>query len=62
MSTHKMTREEINKWLHLCTTQTDGAEFRFRKKQHTDCPSIQGPWTPFTHKDPRLTTASFPDV
>lgn len=62
MSAHKMNREEIRKWLHLCTTQNDGTEFRFRKHMHTDNPSIQGPWTPFTHRNPELNTASFPHV
>ncbi|KAJ1525842.1 hypothetical protein ONE63_009038 [Megalurothrips usitatus] len=61
MSLHKSNREEIQKWLHLCTTQNDGKDFRFRKMHHTDNPSIQGPWTPFTHRDPRLNTATFPD-
>ena len=60
MSAHMVTREELLKWLHLCTTQKDGEEFRFRKKMHTDYPSIQGPWTPCTHRDPSLNTTSFP--
>lgn len=60
MSTYKMTREEIAKWLQQCTTQNDGKEFRFRKMMHTDTPSIQGPWTPFSHRNPEVNTAAFP--
>ncbi|KAE8742680.1 hypothetical protein FOCC_FOCC011809 [Frankliniella occidentalis] len=60
ISAHKMNREEIQKWLHLATTQNDGEEFRLRKMMHTDNPSIQGPWTPFTHRDPKLNNSSFP--
>lgn len=28
---------------------------------HTDYPSIQGPWSPITFRDPKLNLASFPD-
>lgn len=34
---------------------------RLRKMWHTDKPSIQGPWTPFTHKSPELNLVVFPD-
>lgn len=27
---------------------------------HTDAPSIQGPWTPFTYKAPELNVAQYP--
>lgn len=54
--------EEVSKWLHLLTTQASNSDgVRLRKLQHTDFPSIQGPWTPFTFKDPALNLAQFPD-
>lgn len=34
---------------------------RLRKLWHTDSPSIQGTWTPFTFRDPQLNLAKFPD-
>lgn len=56
-------REDIVKWMELMRTQDDdGSALRFRKMWHTDFPSIQGPWTPFTFKDPSLNLAEFPDV
>jgi large subunit ribosomal protein L43 len=62
MTVHNKTSEEISKWLNLMTLQAgDTEELRYRKHWHTDMPSIQGPWTPFTHKLPELNLAEFPD-
>lgn len=33
---------------------------RYRKLFHTDMPSIQGPWTPYAHKNPELNLDTFP--
>lgn len=33
---------------------------RLRKMWHTDVPSIQGPWTPFTLKSPETNLVVFP--
>ncbi|XP_051175464.1 39S ribosomal protein L43, mitochondrial [Leptopilina boulardi] len=56
-------REEVIKWMELLTTEThDGAEKRLRRLWHTDFPSIQGPWTPFTFRDPALNLAIYPDT
>ena len=38
----------------------DSSSLRLRKMWHTDKPSIQGPWTPFTHKNPALNLVVFP--
>lgn len=55
--------EEIRKWLGLLTKQAGDTEpIRYRKNWHTDFPSIQGAWTPWTHKNPIEYKASFPDV
>lgn len=54
--------EEIIKWINLLRGQNgDSSSFRLRKMWHTDQPSIQGPWTPFTHKSPELNLVVFPD-
>ncbi|CAB3232131.1 unnamed protein product [Arctia plantaginis] len=61
MNVHNKTHEEITKWIEvLHTQQGDIASVRLRKYQYTDHPSIQGPWTPFTFKDPELNTAELP--
>lgn len=53
---------EISKWVQLLLTQSGNTEaVRMRKLWHTDCPSIQGPWTPFIHKDPSINLVQFPD-
>lgn len=62
ISCHNYTKEEITKWLELLKRQS--GEFhgmRLRKLQHTDYPSIQGPWTPYTFRDPALNLAEFPN-
>ncbi|XP_023289242.1 39S ribosomal protein L43, mitochondrial [Orussus abietinus] len=62
ISCHNLTREEIVKWMELVRTQaSDGSAVRLRKKFHTEFPSIQGPWTPFTFKDPVENIIQFPD-
>ncbi|CAH2062456.1 unnamed protein product, partial [Iphiclides podalirius] len=62
MNMHNKTHSEITKWIEVLRTQQgDVASTRLRKNQYTDHPSIQGPWTPFTFKDPRLNIAELPD-
>ena len=46
----------------LKTQYHDGPALRLLKLWHTDFPSIQGPWTPFTFKNPPLNQIKFPDV
>ncbi|CAH0403946.1 unnamed protein product [Chilo suppressalis] len=62
MSVHNKTHSEITKWIEVLRTQQgDISSLRLRKYQYTDYPSVQGPWTPFTFKDPELNTAQLPD-
>lgn len=62
MSVHEKDGDEIFKWLSLMTQQAGDTEpIRYRKNWHTDMPSIQGPWTPWTHKNPSTLLASFPN-
>lgn len=63
MSCHNQNREEVAKWLNVLRTQSsDMTKTRLRKLIYTEHPSIQGPWTPFTFKEPGLNTAELPDV
>lgn len=62
ISCHDIDREEIVKWLNLLKTQAGNhQDKRLRKLWHTEYPSIQGPWTPFTFRDPKLNLATFPN-
>lgn len=57
-----INEEQLTKWIDLLRTQNaNSSAIRLRKHWHTDCPSIQGVWTPFTHKNPELNTATFPN-
>lgn len=57
------TSEEIRKWIELLRGQNgDSSALRLRKMWHTDRPSIQGPWTPFTHRSPELNLVTFPQA
>ncbi|XP_018561469.1 39S ribosomal protein L43, mitochondrial [Anoplophora glabripennis] len=56
------TQEEILKWLTLLKTQSKNhTGDRLRKLWYSDHPSIQGPWTPYTFRDPRLNLVQFPN-
>ncbi|XP_055598402.1 39S ribosomal protein L43, mitochondrial [Uranotaenia lowii] len=55
------SREEIQKWVQVLLTQAGlSSETRLRKLWHTEVPSIQGPWTPFTHQHPSGNLADYP--
>uniref|UniRef100_U5ESD9 Large ribosomal subunit protein mL43 n=1 Tax=Corethrella appendiculata TaxID=1370023 RepID=U5ESD9_9DIPT len=55
------TREEICKWIELLRTQNkNSSDMRLRKMWHTDVPSIQGNWTPFTHRNPTANVTNYP--
>lgn len=57
------TRDEIRQWLNLLKQQSgDTGPLRYRKHWQTEVPSIQGPWTPFTHKNAPNNLVVFPDV
>ncbi|PSN47619.1 hypothetical protein C0J52_04577 [Blattella germanica] len=47
VSCRNLSRDEILKWINLLRTQSGNQVIRLRKLWHTDCPSIQGPWSPF---------------
>lgn len=55
------TEEEIIKWVKLLRCQNGhSSDTRLRKLWHTDVPSIQGAWTPYTYKNPEINTIEFP--
>lgn len=60
ISCHNFTAQQMVKWLNLHTTRSGIPLMRYVKMWHTECPSIQGVWSPFTNKDPALNTTQFP--
>jgi large subunit ribosomal protein L43 len=63
MSARNQTREEIEKWVNLMKLQHgDTTSARYRKHWQTEQPSIQGPWTPFTHRNPPNNLVEYPDL
>ncbi|XP_076164851.1 mitochondrial ribosomal protein L43 [Ptiloglossa arizonensis] len=62
MNVAKYSHKDIIQFMELLRTQYhDGSSLRLLKLWHTNFPSIQGPWTPFTFKDPSLNHANFPN-
>lgn len=54
--------DQIVKWIELLRTQNeDSGSERLRKLWYTNKPSIQGAWTPYTHRNPELNLAVFPN-
>ncbi|XP_053655125.1 large ribosomal subunit protein mL43 isoform X2 [Cherax quadricarinatus] len=60
ISCHRMTNEDIVKWVEYLRTRSGYPVERLRKYQHTDHPSIQGAWTPWIHRDPLVNIAEYP--
>ena len=54
-------RDQIFKWVEFIKTQSGYPISRFIKNIHTDTPSIQGVWNPFTHKPSWLNITEFPN-
>lgn len=63
ISVANYSREDIVQWMHLLKTQYhNGSSLRLLKLWHTEFPSIQGPWTPFTFKEPSLNLMKYPNT
>nr|CAG4652247.1 EOG090X0FS9 [Triops cancriformis] len=60
LSLKNMSREEVLKWLEYIRGKTGFPIIRFRKSQHTDFPTIQGVWTPFTYQSPERNLDNYP--
>ncbi|CAF4232901.1 unnamed protein product [Rotaria socialis] len=54
-------REKVNWWIHSLLTQKGDPQWRLLKQMHTDSPSVQGIWTPFTNKPIDRITRMYPD-
>ena len=48
------TSKEILELINKLTNQSGLDIIRIRKPFHTDCPSIQGQWHPFTNRAPSI--------
>ncbi|KAG8201777.1 hypothetical protein JTE90_027262 [Oedothorax gibbosus] len=53
--------EDIVKWVESLRTRSGFPISRFIKNIHTDSPSVQGVWTPFTHKPTSWNVTEFPN-
>ncbi|GAB1604278.1 39S ribosomal protein L43, mitochondrial-like [Argonauta hians] len=58
---HQKDKDEISKWVEYMRTRSGVQIQRLRKPWHTENPSIQGVWHPFTNTSPSLNVAQFPD-
>ncbi|XP_033757132.1 39S ribosomal protein L43, mitochondrial-like [Pecten maximus] len=56
-----LPKEDICKWVEAMRTRSGVDVMRLRKTWHTDTPSIQGAWNPFTFKDPVNNVTTFPN-
>lgn len=61
MNAANKPKEELCQWIGHLRTRSGEEIVRLRKMWHTDTPSIQGVWTPFTNKDTNLNVTEFPD-
>ena len=55
-------REHVNWWVHSLLTQQGDPQWRLLKRMHSDNPSVQGVWTPFTNKPLDRATRTFPSA
>jgi large subunit ribosomal protein L43 len=60
VSLDKKPAEEVGQWIESLRTRSGNQIVRLVNTWHTDSPSIQGIWTPFTNKDPKLNLVQFP--
>jgi hypothetical protein len=61
-SLQNMSREEVAKWLEVYRTSAGYGEMHFKNYHHTDCPSVQGVWNPFTNQSAQTNVMQFPNV
>ena len=59
---HNKTPSEICQWVEHLRCRSGVDIVRTIKSYHTDSPSIQGIWSPFTNKDPKLNVTEFPSL
>jgi len=61
MSLHQMPTMEIRKWVESYRTRAGYPEMHYRSYLSTQIPSIQGVWTPFTHKPINRNLLRYPE-
>jgi large subunit ribosomal protein L43 len=54
------SREQINQWLEFHRTRNGNEIVRLMEPSHTENPSVQGVWTPFTNKPFEAATRKYP--
>lgn len=54
------SKDELCQWIGHLKNRSGQDLVRIRKQHHTDTPSIQGIWTPFTNKSSHLNVTEFP--
>ncbi|XP_046358488.1 39S ribosomal protein L43, mitochondrial-like [Haliotis rufescens] len=62
LNIRNMPQDEICKWVEHFRTRSGVQVVRLRKQWHTETPSIQGVWSPFTNRDSELNVTEFPDA
>ena len=60
MNVSNCQQDEIGQWVEHLRTRSGNQIVRLNKPWRTDSPSVQGVWTPFTNKDPKLNVTEFP--
>ena len=59
--TANQTASELCQWVEHLRCRSGNEIHRLRKTWHTDAPSVQGIWTPFTNLSPQIAVKSLPD-
>ena len=62
LSAKCMCEQELRQWLEVARGSSGEPVARLRKMHHTDRPSIQGVWTPWTNVPPQTSLETFPSV
>ena len=60
MLVNNYSRDEICQWVEFMRTRSGDQIVRLRKPWHTDTPSVQGIWTPYTNSNPEHNLRTFP--
>lgn len=61
MNLRDMKADQMLEWLNYHVERSGEELKRLRKPSHTDWPSIQGVWTPYTNLPPHLATTQWPN-
>ncbi|UYV83699.1 MRPL43 [Cordylochernes scorpioides] len=56
-----ISENDMLAYVNYMRTRSGSQISRLRKLNHTETPSIQGPWTPFTNKATLINIATFPN-